>query len=151
MKKSIVTLGILALTICNGNAKEVRTTSNTILNTTSITSEGMNRNMIVEVFDWNVITEKGNYSGTSLSLETAKRMIALVSQDEIILSKTVESYYQLASELAERNNRKFVWEVETLNGRAKGFASSEFKAKQMIALVSTGTIVSYKIIENKRK
>ena len=151
MKKSIVTLGILALTIFNLNAKEVNTTSNSILNPTTEISGEMNRNMIVEVFDWSVTTEKGNYAGTSLSYEVAQKMIALVTQEEVVLSKSVESYYQLASELANRNSRKFVWAVATTNGNAKGYASTEFQAKKMIALVSTGEVVSFKIIENKKK
>lgn len=145
MKRSIVTLGILALTVLNVNATEVKITSRT----QTETSTDISRNKIVEVYDWNVNTDKGNYSGTSLSLEEAQRMIALVASGEVVYSKKIESFYQLASEVADKNKRLFFWEVETLNGRAKGYSSSESQAQKMIELVSTGTIVNFKIVENK--
>lgn len=142
-KKSIVTLAIVALTFLNTNATEVTPTSNTISTTTSLSRE-----QITEVYDWQVITNQSTYSGTSLSLGEAQKMIALVSAGEIILSKKVESFYQIKNEIADNKLRIYFWEVTTNSGSAKGFSSSESQAKRMIELVSTGDILSYKIIQS---
>ena len=142
-KKSIVTLAIVVLTFLNTNATEVTPTSNTISTTTSLSRE-----QITEVYDWQVITNQSTYSGTSLSLGEAQKMIALVSAGEIILSKKVESFYQIKNEIADNKLRIYFWEVTTNSGSAKGFSSSESQAKRMIELVSTGDILSYKIIQS---
>jgi hypothetical protein len=86
MKSTFTTLAIIALTFSNSYATEVQLTSNTIESTTTLT-----RDQITEVYDWNVTTNQGNYSGTANSFEEAQKMIAIVSTGEIILSKKVES------------------------------------------------------------
>lgn len=144
MKKSILTLAIVALSFSNINATKVTTTSNTIESTTST----LTRDQITEVYDWHVSTNQGNYSGTSLTLEEARKMIDLVSAGEIILSKKVESYYQVKEEVASNKLRLYFWEVTTNSGSAKGFSSSESQAKRMIQLISTGDILSFKIIQS---
>lgn len=143
MKKVITTLAIIALSFSNSYATEVPFTSNTTEVTTTLT-----RDQITEVYDWNVTTNEGNYSGTANSLEEAQKMIAIVSTGEIILSKKVESFYQEKSSIASNSLRLFFWEVTTDSGTAKGFSSSESQAKKMIELVSTGAILSYKIIQS---
>jgi hypothetical protein len=143
MKKSILTLAIVALTFSNINAKEVTTTSNTIETTATLT-----RDQIKEVYDWNVKTTQGNYSGTANSLEEAQKMIELVTVGEVILDKKIESFFQVKEEVSSNKLRLFFWEVTTNNGTAKGFSNSESQAKRMIELVSTGDILSYKIIQS---
>lgn len=139
MRKSIFTIAILALSFLNVNATEVTKASNNLEITTSLSREN-----IVEVYDWSVKTATGNYAGTSNSLEEAKKMIQLVSAGEIVLDKKIETFFQLKNEVS--NSRLFFWEVETTNGKAKGFSGSESQAKKMIELVSTGDILSTKII-----
>ena len=141
MRKSIFTIAILALSFVNVNATEVTTTSNNLEITTSISREN-----IVEVYDWSVKTATGNYAGTSNSLEEAQKMIQLVSTGEVVLDKKIETFFQLRDEVSNNNLRLFFWEVETTNGKAKGFSSSENQAKRMIELVSTGDVLSFKII-----
>ncbi|WP_339887407.1 hypothetical protein [uncultured Flavobacterium sp.] len=141
MKKSIFTIAILALSFLNVNATEVTTTSNNLEITTSISREN-----IVEVYDWSVKTTNGNYAGTSNSLEEAQKMILLVSAGEVVLDKKIETFFQLRDEVSNSNLRLFFWEVETTNGKAKGFSSSENQAKRMIELVSTGDVLNFKII-----
>lgn len=143
MKKSIVTLAIIALTFSTINATEVTPTSNTIEATTTLT-----RDQIKEVYDWNVKTNQGNYSGTSNSLEEAQKMIELVAIGEIILDRKIESFFQVKEEFTSNKLRLFFWEVETSTGKAKGFSNSESQAKKMIELVSTGDILSFKIIQS---
>ena len=143
MKKSIVTLAIVALTFSNINATEVTTTSNTIETTATLT-----RDQIKEVYDWNVKTTQGNYSGTATSFEEAQKMIALVTVGEVILDKKIESFFQVKEEVASNKMRLFFWEVTTNNGTAKGFSSSESQAKRMIELVSTGDVLNFKIIQS---
>lgn len=141
MKKSILTLAMIALSI-GVNATEVKTTARTE-NATEITKD-----RIVVVYDWSVKTDQGNYSGTALSLEKAEKRIAMAAAGEIILDKKIESYYQLAEEVSSPTLRLYFWEVETTNGTAKGFSSSENHALKMIQLVSTNDILTYKIIRS---
>jgi len=143
MKKSILTLAIVALTFSNINAKEVTTTSNTIEASATLT-----RDQIKEVYDWSVKTTHGNYSGTSNSLEEAQKMIALVAVGEIVLDKKIESFFQVREEFSSNKLRLFFWEVTTNNGTAKGFSNSETQAQKMIELVSTGAVLNYKIIQS---
>lgn len=141
MRKSIFTIAILALSFVNVNATEVTSTSNNLEISTSISREN-----IVEVFDWSVKTTSGTYSGTANSIEEAQKMIQLVSAGEVVLDKKIETFFQLRDEVSNNNLRLFFWEVETTNGKAKGFSSSESQAKRMIELVSTGDVLSFKII-----
>ncbi|MFC4738655.1 hypothetical protein ACFO3U_01470 [Flavobacterium ponti] len=141
MKKSIFTIAILALSFLNVNATEVTTTSNNLEIATSISREN-----IVEVYDWSVKTTTGNYSGTSNTIEEAQKMIQLVSAGEVILDQKIETFFQIKNEVSNNNLRFFFWEVETTNGKAKGFSSSENQAKKMIELVSTGSILNFKIV-----
>jgi hypothetical protein len=73
-------------------------------------------------------------------------MILLVSAGEIILDKKIETFFQLKNEGLNSNLRLFFWEVETSNGKAKGYSSSESQAKKIIELVSTGDILNFKIV-----
>ena len=144
MKKSIITLGILALTIMNVNATEVNTN---FTKKSSISENVITRDQIKEIYDWSVKTNNGSYSGTATSITEAQKMIALSTVGEIILSKQIECFYQLENEVYSQNARLFFWEVATSMGKEKGFSSSESQAKKMIELVSTGEVVSFKIIE----
>lgn len=152
MKKSILTLAIVALTFSNINATEVTTTSNTIDPSFSelakLTTATLTRDQIKEVYDWNVKTTQGNYSGTANSLEEAQKMIELVTVGEVVLDKKIESFFQVKEEVSSNKLRLFFWEVTTNNGTAKGFSNSESQAKRMIELVSTGDVLNYKIIQS---
>lgn len=139
MKKSIFTIAILALTFLNANATEIKQVTNNP--TTTISREN-----IIEIYDWNVSTNIGNYSGTSTSEKEARKMIELVTVGEIILDRKIETFYVLASEISSPSLRLFFWEVETSNGKAKGFSSSESQARKMIQLIGVGDITSFKIL-----
>lgn len=141
MKKSILTLVMIALSI-SANATEKRTVVNNE-NTTEITAD-----KIIIVYDWSVKTDQGSYSGTARSLEKAESRIAMAAAGEIILDKKIESYYQLADEASNPKLRLYFWEVETVNGTAKGFSGSENHALKMIQLISTNDILTYKIIRS---
>lgn len=139
MKKSILIIATVALSILNVNATNEKTTLNTSSEVVEIT-----KNNIAQVFDWNVETNKGKYSGTSLSLENAKKMIALSSSGEIVLTKKIQSYLVLKSEVNAKRN--YFWEVETDSGHAKGYASSLDYANKMIQLVASSDAIISKII-----
>lgn len=139
MRKSIFTIAILALSFLNANATEIKQVTNNP--TTTISREN-----IVEIYDWNVRTNIGNYSGTSTSEKEARKMIELVTVGEIILDRKIETFYVLASEISSPSLRLFFWEVETSNGKAKGFSSSESQARKMIQLIGVGDITSFKIL-----
>ena len=142
MRKSIFTIAILALSFVNVNATEVTTTSNN----TEIST--LTKNDLTEVYDWSVKTTQGEYSGTSSSLQDAEKMIRLVAVGEVILDKKIESFYQVIAEKNDKTLRLYFWEVESATGKAKGFSSSEKQAQRMIQLVSSGDVVSSKIIKN---
>lgn len=143
MKTTILTLAIVTLSFSNINATEVTSTSNTIETTSTLT-----RDQITEVYDWNVRTNQGNYSGTANSLEEAKRMIELSSVGEIVLDRKIESFFQVKETVSSNTVRLYFWEVTTNSGTAKGFSNSESQAKRMIELVSTGAILNYRIIQS---
>ncbi len=103
-----------------------------------------NKNHIAQVFDWEVTTNKGYYSGTSLSLKKAEYMLSLSSKNEIIRSKKITSYLILKSDLNKKRN--YFWEVKTNTGYAKGYTSKEAYAHKMIALVASGDAIVSKII-----
>ena len=94
MKKSILIIATVALSILNVNATNEKTALNTSIEVVNIT-----KNHIAQVFDWEVKTNKGNYSGTALSLESAKQMINLSSSGEIVKDKKITSYLVLKTEV----------------------------------------------------
>lgn len=141
MKKSILIIGTVVLSILNLNATNENKTLNTLNEVVEIT-----RNNIAQVFEWKVETTKSSYSGTSLSLEQAKEMIALASSGEVVTAKEIKSYFVLKSEVNTSNKRNYFWEVETTSGTARGYSSSEAYAHKMIALVASGDAIVNKII-----
>lgn len=141
MKQSILIIATVALSIINVNATNEKNTLNTSTEVVTIT-----RNNIAQVFDWKVETDKGVYSGTSLSLENAKQMIDLSSSGEIITGTEITSYFVLKSDVNNNAKRNYFWEVETATGRAKGYASSQEYADRMIQLVASGDAIVSKII-----
>lgn len=143
MKKSILIIATVVFGLLNVNA----TTSNTTLNT-STESVDISKENIVEVFDWTVKTINGEYSGTALTLFEAKKMVNLSTRGENIQDITIESYFVLKSEINNKKSRVYYWEVESNNGFAKGFSTSEDSAELMIKLVAKGDIISFKIIKS---
>lgn len=141
MRKSILIIATVALSILNVNATNKKNALNTSTEVVTIT-----RNNIAQVFDWKVETNKGVYSGTSLSLENAKQMIALSSSGEIVTGTEITSYFILKSDINNSTKRNYFWEVETATGKAKGYASSQEYADRMIQLVASGDAVVSKII-----
>lgn len=141
MKKSILTLALIALSFTTSNAKSISKTAIATESNVSLT-----RDQIIQVYDWSVKTEQGNYSGTASSLEEAQKIIALSTVNEIIVEKKIESFYQTKPEDSLKKIRLYFWEATTNYGNAKGFSTSESHAKKMIQLVSKGDVLNYKII-----
>ncbi|GAB1855349.1 hypothetical protein MHTCC0001_01820 [Flavobacteriaceae bacterium MHTCC 0001] len=139
MKNSILIIATALLCMFNLNANNNKMVINITNEIEKITS-----NNIVQVFEWTIETTENTYSGTALSLQEAKRMIGLSSTNEIIIGKTIESFFVLKSEINTKRN--YFWEVETATGKAKGYSSSEAYAHQMIKLVASGDTLVSKII-----
>ncbi len=147
MKKSILIIGTVVLSILNSHATVATLNLNAANVITNITSENL-----VKVFDWKVETNKGVYSGISLSIEDAKRMILLTSSGEIVSTSKIESYFVLKTEAKSNSKRNYFWEVETATGFAKGYSSTEAYARKMMLLVASGdAIVSKKIISQPQQ
>ncbi|WP_203256325.1 hypothetical protein [Hyunsoonleella ulvae] len=138
MKKSIFIIATVVLSMLNLNA----TNNNKHINT--LNEVVITKHNIAQVFEWKVETTKGKYSGTSLSLEQAKKMIALSSSGEIVTGTEIKSFFVLKSEINAKRN--YFWEVKTATGTAKGYSSSEAYAHKMIALVASGDTIVSKII-----
>ena len=139
MRKSILIIGTVVLSILNLNATNENTTLNASTEVFDIT-----KNNIAQIFEWKVETTKGTYTGTSLSLEQAKKMIALSSSDEIVTGTEIKSFFLLKSEIDAKRN--YFWEVETATGTAKGYSSTKDYAHKMIALVASGDAIVTKMI-----
>ncbi|AUP78969.1 hypothetical protein [Flavivirga eckloniae] len=146
-KKSLLVIGTVVLSILNTHA----TTLVSNFNTTTIHADITNESLI-KVYDWNVETNKGSYSGTSPSVEDAKRMILLTSSGEIVKASKIESYFVLKTEAKNNSKRNYFWEVKTVSGYAKGYSSSKTYAYKMMQLVASGdAIVSRKIISQPQQ
>lgn len=146
MKQSILIISTVVFSFLNVNATTLKTTANNAIVETEITE-----NNIATIYEWSVKTLSGHSSGTSSNLEDAKEMISLFSRNEAIIEKKIVSYYVLKAEAKNLNDRTFYWEVESTNGNAKGFSSSQRNAKEMINLVSKGEIITYKIITSEKR
>lgn len=140
MRKSILIIATVALSIVNVNATNETKTSNISIESVEIT-----KNNIAQIFEWKVETNKRTYSGTSLSLENAKEMMKLSSSGEMVMGTEISSFFIMKSEI-NNMKRNYFWEVETASGRAKGYASTEDYANKMIQLVASGDAVVSKII-----
>ncbi|GAA3645785.1 hypothetical protein [Flavivirga jejuensis] len=146
-KKSILIIGTVVLSILNSHATALTADLNTITISANITNEN-----VLKAYDWKVETNKRSYSGTSFSVEDAKRMIALTSSGDIVRASKIESYFVLKAEVKNNSKRNYFWEVETITGFAKGYASTEAYAHKMIQLVASGdAIVSKKIISQPQQ
>ena len=141
MRKSILIIGTVVLSVLNINATNANKNLNTLKEVVEIT-----KNNIAQVFEWKVETTKSTYSGTSLSLEQAKKMIALSSSGEVVTGKEIKSYFVLKSEVNNTEKRNYFWEVKTVSGSAKGYSSSEAYAHKMIELVASGDAIVEKMI-----
>jgi hypothetical protein len=139
MKKSILIIATVALSMLNVNAANENKTLNASTEIATVSKDN-----IAQIFEWQVETTKGVYSGTSLSLESAKEMMKLSSSGEVVTGTQITSYFVLKSEM--NTNRNYFWEVETETGSAKGYASTEDYANKMIALVASGDAIVSKII-----
>lgn len=138
MKKSIFIIATVVLSMLNLNA------TNSNMHFKTLNEVVITKHNIAQVFEWNVETTKGKYSGTSLSLKQAKKMIALSSSGEIVTGTEIKSFFVLKSEINTKRN--YFWEVKTVTGTAKGYSSSEAYAHKMIALVASGDAIVSKII-----
>ena len=139
MKKSILIIATVAFSILTINATNEKTPLNT-----STEIEPISKENIAQVFEWKVETTQSSYSGTSLSLESATKMIKLSSSGEVVTGTEITSYFVLKSEVNTKRN--YFWEVDTATGSARGYTSSEDYADKMIALVASGDAIISKII-----
>ena len=141
MRKSILIIATVALSITNLNATNEKKDINASTEVVTVT-----KNNIAQIFDWKVETDRGVYSGTSLSLENAKKMIDLSSSGEVVTGTEITSYFVLKSDVNNLAKRNYFWEVETATGHAKGYASSQEYANKMIQLVASGDAIVSKMI-----
>ena len=141
MKKSILVIATALLSFLQINASNDKTN----LNTSNSYSKFL-ENPTVQIFEWQVKTNLGHYSGTSSSAIKASNMIALVSKGEVILEKMIESYYIEESDLDLNTKRVYLWEVTSTNGHGTGYSASENAARRMINIVASGDIITSKII-----
>lgn len=146
MKKSILIIVTVAFSILSMNA----TILNKNLNTSYSASVAIEKEDFIEIYEWTVKTNKGNYAGTAFSLEEAQKMVRLSTSGEIITDLKIESFFVLKSELNQKEARIYYWEVISSNGKAKVTTTSEHNAKRMIELVASGDIITYKIIKSNR-
>lgn len=141
MKNSILIIALVALSLYQVNATENKNILNSATDIETVTTE-----KIVQVYDWNVTTNKNSYSGTSPNIDHAIKMISLVSSGEVVLEKKIESYYMFQNQTKDNNNRLYFWEVTSTKGYARGFSSTEDDAHKMMKLVASGDIVTSKVI-----
>lgn len=145
MRHSILIIATVVLGLIHVNATNLNTTLN------SETPVEVTNDQLIQVYDWLVITTNGEFSGTATTLFDAKKRSNIVGQNEIILEHKITNYYVLKSDLLKKDSRIYFWEVKSEKGHAKGYATSEASAKQMIHLVAKGDIIFHKIIASGNK
>ena len=126
MRNSILIIATVVLGLLNANATTLNTDPNT-KNSVTITADHL-----VQVYDWTVKTTNGTFEGTASTLFEAKKRANIVGQNEVVLERQIVNYYVLKSEMNNKQNRIYFWEVKSEKGYAKGFSSSEFNAKKMM-------------------
>lgn len=143
MKKSVLIIATALLSFLPINASN----DNSILNI-STKDPNITKNQLVQIFEWHVKTNHGQYSGTSNNAIHASSMIVLVSTGDVIIEKKIESYYMLESDFSLNAKRVYLWEVISTKGHAQGYSTSENAARRMIDLVASGDIITSKIIKS---
>lgn len=143
MKNSILIIVTALLSFSQMNALNENTNLSRFTNDSKIPVDHL-----IQIFEWNVKTNHTFYSGTSSSAIDASEMIALVSTGEVILEKTIQSYYLLESDFNQNAHRIYLWEVTSTLGHAQGYSTSENAARRMIDLVARGDIITSKIIKS---
>ncbi|TYB76106.1 hypothetical protein ES677_10015 [Bizionia gelidisalsuginis] len=140
MRKSILIIAALVFGLLTANATTPNSTPTTFNNSDLIKDD------IVKIYNWSVTTTVGQFSGTASTLTSAERRVQLASNGLIVLEHIITSYFVVGSDINKPENRLYFWEVQSENGRAKGFSTSEASAHRMINLVSSGDVVYYKIV-----
>lgn len=143
MKNSILIIVTALLSFSQMNALNDNTSLNRFDNDPKMTVDHL-----IQIYEWNVKTNHTYYSGTSSSASHASKMIVLVSTGEVILEKTIKSYYMLESDFNRNAKRIYLWEVTSTLGHAQGYSTSENAARRMIDLVAHGDIITFKIIKS---
>lgn len=143
MKNSLLIIATALLSFLQMNALNDTTNPNRFDHDSKITTDHL-----IQIFEWEVKTNHTYYSGTSSSASHANKMIALVSTGEVILEKTIQSYYILESDYHQNAKRIYLWEVTSALGHARGYSTSENAAHRMIGLVAAGDIITSKIIKS---
>lgn len=143
MKNSILIIATALLSISHMNALNVSRNFTPSDHVSKISVDNL-----IQIYEWEVKTNHTYYSGTSSTATHANNMIALVSTGEIILEKTIQSYYMLESDVHQNADRIYLWEVTSTHGHAQGYSSSENTARRMIELVTGGDIITSKIIKS---
>ncbi|MBA6151687.1 hypothetical protein [Gelidibacter maritimus] len=143
MKNSILIIAAALLSFLQMNAFNDNASLNNFDNDPKMTVDHL-----IQIYEWNVKTNHTYYSGTSTSAAHATKMIALVSTGEVILEKTIQSYFMLETDVKQNAKRIYLWEVSSAHGHAQGYSASENAARRMIHLVARGDIITSKIIKS---
>lgn len=93
---------------------------------------------------WEVKTSKNTITGTSKTYLEAKQKIKMLTKNYTVMYKRITPVYVNTS----KASKVYIWEVKTNQGYARGIASTEKEANKSIKLMSTGSVLSSKIVES---
>lgn len=101
----------------------------------------------LKIYQWELVGKGIKASGTTHSLEQAKMLLKMASQDVVVVSSTVTSYYISMEELKHNNTLyKYTWSVAGKGFSASGITLSEKEARALIKRISITSIQEFKLI-----
>ncbi len=138
MKTLITTLGLLVCTLGNANTNDVRKN----LSDKPISEKPVKTKTIVYL--WKMNTSKGEFTGTSRSVNGSNREMANLAKGKKVYSKSIVPVKVNPS----ATNKVYVWEAKTQHGYARGICETHAQAKSAIKKMSKGEVVNSKIVES---
>jgi hypothetical protein len=134
MKKSILETGIAESNMLYSDIL----TENTKKHNTDINHKKM------DVYEWNIETEIGNFSGTCLTINDLNKEIAKLTNNAKILKKNITPVSITNENL---DNKVYSWNVITTSGHASGVSLSLEEAKTVVNSFDNKEVIKSNIEE----
>ncbi len=142
--KKLITLIVLGMFINTIQAK----TLNNLNITNKVNIE--NDDTFIKIYEWKVVGQGFEASGTATSLEEANKAILLVSNYEVILEKVITSAFVSSNDLkTSKTSKIYYWSVKGSVFEASGRSLSLQAAQKIIKAISGNSVQHEVIIGHK--
>lgn len=138
MKKSILETNILQSDLLYAHSRKANTKK----------TDSHRHHKMMEVYEWRIETEIGNFSGTCLSINDLNKEIALLTKNVKILKKNIIPIAIMNDHL---DNKIYTWNVITNFGHASGVSLSLEEANRVIDSFGSKEVIQFNIMETSTK